>query len=51
MTSKESTEHIQDCLMTYYCARDGIFESHDGVASLCRMRIWHNRYDTTTWAK
>ena len=51
MTLKDSTEHIQGCLMTYDGACDGNMESHDGVVRLCRMRIWSNRYDPTTWAK
>ena len=51
MTLKDSTEHIQGCLMTYDGACDGNMESHDGVVRLCRMRIWSDRYDSTTWAK
>ena len=39
------------CLMTYDGACDGNIESHDGVVRLCRMRIWSNLYDPTTWAK
>ena len=50
-TLNDSTEHIQGCLMTYDGACDGNMESHDGVVRLCRMRIWSNRYDPTTWAK
>ena len=37
--------------MIYYNACDGSMESQDGVESLCKMRIWSNRYDHTTWAK
>ena len=51
MTLKDSTEHIQGCLMTYYGACDGNKESHDGVIRLFRMKIWSNRYDLTTWTK
>ena len=37
--------------MTYDGACDGNMESHDNVVRLCRMRIWSNRYDPTTWVK
>ena len=37
--------------MTYDGAGDGNMESHDGVLRLYRMRIWSNRYDSTTWSK
>ena len=50
-TLKDSIEHIQGCLMTYDGACDGNMESQDGIVRLCRMRIWSNRYDPTTWAK
>ena len=50
-TLKDSTEHIQWCLMTYEGAFDGNMESRDGEVRLCRMRIWSHRYDPTTWAK
>ena len=39
MTLKDSSEHIQECLMTYYGACDGNMEPHDGVVRLCRIRI------------
>ena len=34
MKLKDSTEHIQGCLMTYDGACDGNMESHDGVVRL-----------------
>ena len=36
--------------MTYGGACDGNMESQDGVLMLCRIRIWSNQYDPTTWA-
>ena len=51
MTLKDSTEHNQDCLMTYYDACDDSIESHNGEIGLGRESIRSNRYDPTTWTK
>ena len=47
MALKDSTEHSHGRLM----ACDEIIESQDGVLRLCRIRVWSNRYDPTTWTK
>ena len=51
MKLKDSTEHSQVCLMTYYGACDVSIESQGGGERLCGVRIWSNRYDPNTLAK